>query len=70
MVNNVDVHIGQMLSNLTMTIVKTSTDIEQLQKLFSDSKFILEENYAEDFVTAVTKLFALINKCEREDVDG
>ena len=34
MVNNVDVHIGQMLSNLTMTIVKTSSNIEQLQNLF------------------------------------
>ena len=62
MVNNVDVHIGQMLSNLTMAIVKISTDIEQMQKLFSDSKFILEESYAEDFVTALTRLFALINK--------
>lgn len=65
MVDNVDVHIGQMLGNLTMNIVKTSTEIEQIQKLFSDCKIVLEENYAEDFVTALTKLFALINMCEK-----
>jgi hypothetical protein len=69
MVDNVDVHIGQMLGNLTTNIVKTSTEIEQIQKLFRDCKIVLEENYAEAFVTALTKLFALINKCEREDID-
>lgn len=57
--------IGGMLGNLTMDIVKTTREIERTQKLFSNDRIVIEENYADDFVNAVAKLFVAINKCER-----
>lgn len=57
--------IGGMLGNLTRDIVKTTRTIESIQKLFADDRIVIEENYAEDFVSAVEKLFSAINKCER-----
>ena len=59
--------IGGMLGNLAKNIDKTTHSIEMIQKLFADDRIVIEENYAEDFVTALTKLFAAMNKCERGD---
>lgn len=63
------IYIGGMLGNLTMTIAEATIALERIQKLFADDKIVIEEKHAEDLVTALTKLLALINKCEREDID-
>lgn len=59
------IYIGGILGNLTMKIAKTTLIIERIQQLFTDDRIVIEEKYGEDFVLAVGKLFAAINKCER-----
>lgn len=61
------IYIGGMLGNLTMNIEEATIALERTQKLFAHDKIVIEEKHAEDFVTALTRLFALINKCERGD---
>lgn len=61
------VHVGQLINNLTMTIEKTTSDIVRTQKLFSECKIVLEEKSATDFISALTKLFAQINRLERQE---
>lgn len=63
------VQVGRLINNLTTTIVKTTSDIERTQKLFSECKIVLEEKSATDFISALTKLFAQINRLEKEDID-
>ena len=63
------VHVGQLINNLTMTIVKTTSAIKRTQKLFSECKIVLDEKSATDFRSALTKLFAQINSLEKEDID-
>lgn len=61
------IYLGGMLGNLTMKIAKTTLTIERIQKLFVEDKIVIEEKYAEDFATVVTKILETINKCERGD---
>lgn len=56
------VYVDTIIGDLTMSILRTTSDIEQLQKMFTT--VALNERYAEDFVSAITKLFAKINEFE------
>lgn len=65
MIDKNTVYIGQMLDNLTANIAMTAAKIDSIRKNFSECKIVLEENYAEDFVAALTKLFAQINNLDK-----
>lgn len=67
MEKNVVILTGPMIANLTTSMVKIADEIEQTRKTFSECKIVLEENYVEEFVTALTKLFAQINSLERQE---
>lgn len=69
MIDKNTVYIGQMLDNLTSNIAMTAAKINSIQKNFNGRKIVLEEKYAEDFVTALTKLFAQLNNLEKENMD-
>lgn len=63
------IYTGDILSELTKYIEKTTNSIEHTKKLFDKHKIVLEENIATDFCNAIAKLFAQINSLEREDID-
>lgn len=65
MIDKNTVYIGQLLDNLTSNIAMTAAKINSVRKNFSECNIVLEENYAENFVTALTKLFAEINNLEK-----
>ena len=69
MIDKNTVYIGQMLNNLTSNIDMTAAKINSIRKNFSKCKIVLEEKCAEDFVTALTKLFAQINTLEKENIN-
>lgn len=62
--NTVDV--GEQLTELTKCVDKTTEALRRTQKLFSKCKIVLNDENATDFVSALTKLFAEINKLEKE----
>lgn len=59
---NISVYVDTLIGDLTMDILRVTSDINQLQKMFAN--VALGERYAEDFVSALTKLFAKINEFE------
>lgn len=56
------VYVDTIIGDLTISILKATSDIEQLQKMFTT--VALNERYAEGFVSATTKLFAKITEFE------
>lgn len=52
-----------LINRLTTIIAKTVNIIEVLQKT---NTVVIGDEYAEDFVVSLTKLFAKINECYRE----
>lgn len=60
---NISVNVNTLIGDLTMDILRVTSDIDQLQKMFTN--VTLDDCYAEDFATVLTKLFAKINELER-----
>ena len=63
------IYTGDILSELTKYVEKTTDSFERTKRLFDKHKIVLEENIATDFCNAIAKLCAQINSLEREDID-
>ncbi len=59
---NVQINVNYILSELTKHITNTAKDLEHLQK--ASTKVTLSSACATDFVTALTKLITRINECK------
>lgn len=60
--DDVQINVNYIITELTKHITNTAKDLEHLQK--ASTNVTLSSACATDFVTSLTKLIARINKCK------